>query len=120
MGKLGGGGVGKLMGVIGVFYVTAGLFVVVVLGLIARFIGFSIFKFINYIKDELLIVLGTSSSESALPQLMEKLERLRRSQPVVGLLVPTRHSLQPRRPHIHMDLATLFIAPAPRVHPALT
>src|ERR1700716_2410888 len=80
IGKFGPAALGNLIGLIALFYVTAGLFVVVVLGLIARFVGFNIFKFLAYIKDELLIVLGTSSSESALPQLMEKLERLRRSE----------------------------------------
>src|SRR6202795_554440 len=76
IGKFGPAALGNLVGLIAVFYMTAALFVFVVLGLIARFVGFSIFKFILYIRDELLIVLGTSSSESALPQLMEKLERL--------------------------------------------
>jgi aerobic C4-dicarboxylate transport protein len=71
------------------FYLTSILFVVVVLGIVARIAGFSIFRFVGYIKDELLIVLGTSSSESALPQLMEKLERLGCSKSVVGLVVPT-------------------------------
>src|SRR5258707_591087 len=104
--------IGNLVGLIALFYVTAGLFVVVVLGLIARFIGFSIFKFINYIKDELLIVLGTSSSESALPQLMEKLERLGCSKPVVGLVVPTGYSFNLDGTNIYMTLATLFIAQA--------
>jgi aerobic C4-dicarboxylate transport protein len=85
---------------------------VVVLGLIARFVGFNIFKFIAYIKDELLIVLGTSSSESALPQLMEKLERLGCSKPVVGLVVPTGYSFNLDGTNIYMTLATLFIAQA--------
>src|ERR1700740_1420086 len=76
VGKFGTAALVNLFGLVFLFYATAGLFVVVVLGLIARLIGFNIFKFIAYIKDELLIVLGTSSSESALPQLMEKLERL--------------------------------------------
>src|SRR4051812_41217448 len=84
IGKFGPSALGDLIGLIAVFYLTAALFVVIVLGLIARFIGFSIFKFIAYIKDELLIVLGTSSSESALPQLMEKMERLGCSKAVVG------------------------------------
>jgi aerobic C4-dicarboxylate transport protein len=84
----------------------------VVLGLIARFVGFSIFKFLAYIKDELLIVLGTSSSESALPQLMEKLERLGCSKPVVGLVVPTGYSFNLDGTNIYMTLATLFIAQA--------
>jgi len=94
------------------FYSTAALFVVLVLGLIARFVGFNIFKFIAYIKDELLIVLGTSSSESALPQLMEKLERLGCSKPVVGLVVPTGYSFNLDGTNIYMTLATLFIAQA--------
>src|ERR1700716_3947718 len=76
IGKFGTGAILNLVGLIATFYVTAGLFVLVVLGIIARIVGFSIFKFLAYIKDELLIVLGTSSSESALPSLMEKLERL--------------------------------------------
>src|SRR3989440_8730128 len=103
---------GNLVGLIAVFYVTAALFVFVVLGLIARFVGFSIFKFIIYIRDELLIVLGTSSSESALPQLMEKLERLGCSKPVVGLVVPTGYSFNLDGTNIYMTLATLFIAQA--------
>src|SRR6202034_1585790 len=94
------------------FYATSALFVVIVLGLIARFIGFNIFKFIAYIKDELLIVLGTSSSESALPQLMEKMERLGCSKPVVGLVVPTGYSFNLDGTNIYMTLATLFIAQA--------
>src|ERR1700722_12249715 len=92
VGEYGPGVLGNLIGLIGLLYATAGLFVVIVLGLIARAIGFNIFKFIAYIKDELLVVLGTSSSESALPQLMEKLERLGCSKPVVGLVVPTGYS----------------------------
>src|SRR6476469_8739614 len=103
---------GNLVGLIAVFYLTAALFVFVVLGLIARFVGFSIFKFIAYIKDELLIVLGTSSSESALPSLMEKLERLGCSKPVVGLVVPTGYSFNLDGTNIYMTQATLFIAQA--------
>jgi aerobic C4-dicarboxylate transport protein len=112
IGKFGPAALGNLIGLIALFYVTAGLFVVVVLGLIARFVGFSIFKFIYYIKDELLIVLGTSSSESALPQLMEKLERLGCSKPVVGLVVPTGYSFNLDGTNVYMTLATLFIAQA--------
>jgi aerobic C4-dicarboxylate transport protein len=103
---------GNLIGLILLFYATAGLFVIVVLGLIARVVGFNIFKFIAYIKDELLIVLGTSSSESALPQLMEKLERLGCSKSVVGLVVPTGYSFNLDGTNIYMTLATLFIAQA--------
>jgi aerobic C4-dicarboxylate transport protein len=112
IGKFGPAALGNLVGLIVLFYATAGLFVVVVLGLIARFVGFNIFKFIVYIKDELLIVLGTSSSESALPQLMEKLERLGCSKPVVGLVVPTGYSFNLDGTNIYMTLATLFIAQA--------
>src|SRR5881275_2183194 len=112
IGKFGPAALGNLVGLIAVFYATAALFVFVVLGLIARFVGFSIFRFIAYIKDELLIVLGTSSSESALPQLMEKLERLGCSKPVVGLVVPTGYSFNLDGTNIYMTLATLFIAQA--------
>jgi len=112
IGKYGPAALGNLIGLIGLFYGTALLFVVVVLGLIARFVGFSIFKYISYIKDELLIVLGTSSSESALPQLMEKLERLGCSKPVVGLVVPTGYSFNLDGTNIYMTLATLFVAQA--------
>ncbi|MDA9408780.1 MULTISPECIES: C4-dicarboxylate transporter DctA [unclassified Bradyrhizobium] len=112
VGKFGPAALGNLIGLIALFYATAALFVVVVLGLIARLVGFSIFKFIIYIKDEILIVLGTSSSESALPQLMEKLERLGCSKPVVGLVVPTGYSFNLDGTNIYMTLATLFIAQA--------
>ncbi|WP_426420443.1 dicarboxylate/amino acid:cation symporter [Bradyrhizobium genosp. A] len=112
IGKFGPSALANLIGLIALFYATAALFVIVVLGLIARFVGFSIFKFIAYLKDELLIVLGTSSSESALPQLMEKLERLGCSKPVVGLVVPTGYSFNLDGTNIYMTLATLFIARA--------
>jgi aerobic C4-dicarboxylate transport protein len=116
IGRYGPQALGNLLGLIATFYVTAILFVVVVLGLVARMAGFSIFKFISYIKDELLIVLGTSSSESALPQLMEKLERLGCSKSVVGLVVPTGYSFNLDGTNIYMTLATLFIAQALGVH----
>lgn len=112
IGKFGPSALANLIGLIALFYATAALFVIVVLGLIARFVGFSIFKFIAYIKDELLVVLGTSSSESALPQLMEKLERLGCSKSVVGLVVPTGYSFNLDGTNIYMTLATLFIARA--------
>jgi aerobic C4-dicarboxylate transport protein len=94
------------------FYLTSIIFVVVVLGIVARIAGFSIFRFVRYIKDELLIVLGTSSSESALPQIMGKLERLGCSKSVVGLVVPTGYSFNLDGTNIYMTLATLFIAQA--------
>jgi aerobic C4-dicarboxylate transport protein len=112
IGKFGTGAILNLLGLILTFYVTAALFVFVVLGLIARLAGFSIFRFLGYIKDELLIVLGTSSSESALPSLMEKLERLGCSKSVVGLVVPTGYSFNLDGTNIYMTLATLFIAQA--------
>jgi aerobic C4-dicarboxylate transport protein len=112
IGKYGPAALGNLVGLIALFYATAALFVIVVLGAIARLVGFNIFKFIAFIKDELLIVLGTSSSESALPQLMEKLERLGCSKSVVGLVVPTGYSFNLDGTNIYMTLATLFIAQA--------
>jgi aerobic C4-dicarboxylate transport protein len=112
IGKYGTAALVNLLGLIALFYVTAALFVIVVLGLIAHLVGFNIFKFIAYIKEELLIVLGTSSSESALPQLMEKLERLGCSKSVVGLVVPTGYSFNLDGTNIYMTLATLFIAQA--------
>ncbi len=116
IGKYGPSVFGNLFSVIATFYLTALLFVIVVLGIIARVVGFSIFRFIAYIKDELLIVLSTSSSESALPQLMEKLERLGCSKPVVGLVVPTGYSFNLDGTNIYMTLATVFIAYAMGVH----
>ena len=92
IGKFGTGASVNLLGLVATFYFTAILLVVGVLGAIARVVGFNIFKYIAYIKEELLILLGTSSSESALPQLMEKLQRLGCSKPAVGLVVPTGYS----------------------------
>jgi aerobic C4-dicarboxylate transport protein len=112
IGRYGPTALGNLAGLIATFYLTSIIFVVVVLGIIARAAGFSIFKYLAYIKDELLIVLGTSSSESALPQLMEKMERLGCSKPVVGLVVPTGYSFNLDGTNIYMTLATLFIAQA--------
>ena len=112
IGRYGPQALGNLAGLIATFYLTSFVFVAVVLGIIARIAGFSIFRFLRYIKDELLIVLGTSSSESALPQMMEKLERLGCSKPVVGLVVPTGYSFNLDGTNIYMTLATLFIAQA--------
>ncbi|WP_377705840.1 dicarboxylate/amino acid:cation symporter [Pseudoduganella sp. UC29_71] len=99
----------KLMGS---FYLTCFLFIFIVLGSIAKFTGFSIGRFINYIKEELLIVLGTSSSESALPSLMRKLEKLGCAKPVVGLVVPTGYSFNLDGTNIYMTMAALFVAQA--------
>ncbi len=94
------------------FYLTALLFVVGVLGAIAALTGFSIFKFLLYIKDELLTVLGTSSSEAALAPLMEKLERLGCSKSVVGLVVPSGYSFNLDGTNIYLTMAAMFVAQA--------
>jgi aerobic C4-dicarboxylate transport protein len=116
VGAFGLGSLVNLAALIATFYLTSILFVVIVLGAIARFTGFSIFRFIAYIKDELLIVLGTSSSETALPQLMQKMERLGSSRAVVGLVVPTGYSFNLDGTNIYMTLATLFLAQATNTH----
>ncbi|MCB4364267.1 dicarboxylate/amino acid:cation symporter [Hydrogenophaga taeniospiralis] len=100
---------GKLMGT---FYLTCLLFVFVVLGIISRLHGFSIVKFIRYIKEELLIVLGTSSSESVLPRMMEKMENLGAKKSVVGLVIPTGYSFNLDGTSIYLTMAAVFIAQA--------
>jgi aerobic C4-dicarboxylate transport protein len=105
-----------MLKLIGAFYLTAFLFVAIVLGSIARLCGFSLWRFISYIRDELLIVLGTSTSEAALPQLMEKLERLGCPKGVVGLVVPTGYSFNLDGTNIYMTLAVLFLAQATNTH----
>ena len=112
IGQYGVQSLANLAALILTFYGTSLLFVLVVLGLIAWAAGFSIFGLIRYIKDELLLVLGTSSSESALPLLMEKLERAGCPKPVVGLVVPTGYSFNLDGTNIYMSLAALFIAQA--------
>jgi aerobic C4-dicarboxylate transport protein len=102
----------NLIALIATFYLTSTLFVLLVLGTIARFAGFSIIRFIAYIKDELLIVLGTSSSETVLPQIIQKMEHLGASRSVVGLVVPTGYSFNLDGTNIYMTLATLFLAQA--------
>ncbi|MBV8380014.1 MAG: dicarboxylate/amino acid:cation symporter [Paucibacter sp.] len=112
IGKYGLASLKPLLMLIGSFYGTAIFFVLVVLGIIARLAGFSILRFIVYIREELLIVLGTSSSEAALPHLMSKMERLGCSKPVVGLVVPTGYSFNLDGTNIYMTLAVIFIAQA--------
>jgi aerobic C4-dicarboxylate transport protein len=97
-------------------YVTCLLFVFVVLGVIARVIGFSLPRFLKYISEEILIVLGTSSSESALPKIMEKLEAIGCPKPVVGLVIPTGYSFNLDGTSIYMTMAALFVAQASGVH----
>ena len=107
---------GKLMAT---FYVTSLLFVLIVLGLVLRWAGLNIFRFLRYLREEILIVLGTSSSESALPLLMRKLERLGCPESVVGLLVPMGYSFNLDGTSIYLTLATLFIAQATNTHVTL-
>ena len=116
IGKYGIGSLVQLGALVATFYVTAILFVLVVLGTIAWLSGFSILKFLAYIREELLIVLGTSSSESVLPQMIEKLERLGARKSVVGLVIPTGYSFNLDGTNIYMTLATLFLAQATNTH----
>ena len=115
IGKYGVGSLANLGALIATFYLTSLLFVIVVLGAVARLNGFSIFRLIAYLKAELLLVLGTSSSEAALPSLMEKLERAGCAKPVVGIVVPTGYSFNLDGTTISMTLAALFIAQATNV-----
>jgi len=112
IGAYGLGSLVNLGALIATFYATSVLFVLLVLGTIARLSGFSILRFIAYIKDELLIVLGTSSSETVLPHMMQKMERLGASKSVVGLVIPTGYSFNLDGTNIYMTLATLFLAQA--------
>jgi aerobic C4-dicarboxylate transport protein len=107
---------GKL---IACFYATSILFVVLILGVVMRWAGLSLFKFIRYIREEIFIVLGTSSSESALPLMMHKMERLGCSKSVVGLVVPMGYSFNLDGTSIYLTLACLFIAQATNTHVTL-
>jgi len=112
IGKYGIESLANLAGLVATFYLTSAIFVVVVLGIVAKLAGFSIFKLIRYLRAELLLVLGTSSSESALPSLMDKMERAGCQKSVVGLVVPTGYSFNLDGTNIYMTLAALFIAQA--------
>ncbi|MET1028691.1 MAG: dicarboxylate/amino acid:cation symporter [Dongiaceae bacterium] len=112
IGKYGIGSVINLAMLVGTFYLTSVVFVLVVLGAIARYNGFSILRLVRYIKDELLLILATSSSEAALPNLIEKMQRAGCSKPVVGLVVPTGYSFNLDGTNIYMTMAALFIAQA--------
>jgi aerobic C4-dicarboxylate transport protein len=120
IGKYGVKSLIPLASLVGSFYLTCALFVLIVLGAVARFTGFSILRFLSYIKEELLIVLGTSSSESALPALMRKLEKLGCPKSVVGLVVPTGYSFNLDGTNIYMTMAALFIAQATNTELTLT
>lgn len=112
IGEFGIGSLISLVALVGTFYLTSLLFIVLVLGLVARLTGFSIFALIKYLREELLLVLGTSSSEAALPSLMEKMEIAGCRKTVVGLVVPTGYSFNLDGTNIYMTLAALFIAQA--------
>ncbi|MGQ0699328.1 MAG: dicarboxylate/amino acid:cation symporter [Panacagrimonas sp.] len=120
IGKYGLDSLGPLAKLMGGFYLTCALFVLVVLGAIARLTGFSILRFIRYIREELLLVLGTSSSESALVPLMQKLERLGCSKSVVGLVVPAGYSFNLDGTNIYLTMAAIFVAQALNVDLTLT
>lgn len=112
IGKYGIDSVANLALLVITFYVTSIIFVLLILGTVAKYNGFSIFKLLRYIKYELILVLGTSSSEAALPTLMQKLEKLGCAKPVVGLVVPTGYSFNLDGTNIYMTMAALFIAQA--------
>ncbi len=116
VGKFGVGALLSLAKLMGTVYITMGVFVFVVLGLILKMYNIKIWDFLKYIKEELLIVLGTSSSEAALPALMEKLERMGCSKPVVGLVVPAGYSFNLDGTTIYLSMATIFLAQAYGVH----
>jgi len=120
IGAYGLGSLVNLLQLIATFYLTSILFVLLVLGTIAHFAGFSILRFIAYIKDELLIVLGTSSSETVLPHMMQKMEHLGASKSVVGLVIPTGYSFNLDGTNIYMTLAILFLAQATNTPLTLT
>jgi aerobic C4-dicarboxylate transport protein len=117
--KYGVGTLANLAGLVATFYLTSLLFVLVVLGTVAWFAGFNILHLIRYLRAELLLVLGTSSSEAALPSLIEKMEQAGCRKSVVGLVVPTGYSFNLDGTNIYMTLAALFIAQATNVHLSL-
>ena len=112
IGKYGLGSLFSLGKLMGAFYLTCLIFVFVVLGIVSRLNGFSVFKFVRYIREELLIVLGTSSSESVLPRMMEKMENLGARKSVVGLVIPTGYSFNLDGTSIYLTMAAVFIAQA--------
>lgn len=120
IGAYGISSIGNLMLLIATFYITALLFVILVLGAVARYNGFSIIDLVRYIKDELWLVLGTSSSEAALPSLMAKMEKAGCEKSVVGLVIPTGYSFNLDGTNIYMTLAALFIAQACNIELTLT
>jgi aerobic C4-dicarboxylate transport protein len=120
IGRYGVASLGPLIRLIATFYVTCILFVLIVLGAVAFFAGFNIIKFLFYIKEEILLVLAVSSSEPALPTLMQKMEKLGCSRALVGLVVPTGYTFNTDGTSIYMTLAALFVAQATNTHLTLT
>jgi aerobic C4-dicarboxylate transport protein len=112
VGNYGLASLNKLLALMAGFYLTAGFFVVVVLGLILRFAGVSIFRYLRYIREELLLVLGTSSSETALPRIMKKMEKLGCAKSTVGLVIPAGYSFNLDGTNIYMTMAAVFLAQA--------
>lgn len=120
VGKYGLASLGPLVRLMSTLYITSILFVVVLLGFIARLAGFRILRFLWYLREEILLVLATSSSEPALPNLMTKLERLGCSKALVGLVVPTGYTFNADGTSLYMTLAALFVAQATNTHLTLT
>jgi aerobic C4-dicarboxylate transport protein len=116
VGRFGIASLGPLIKLIATFYIASILFVVIVLGAIASAFGFNIFKFLRYIKEEILLVLAVSSSEPALPTLMGKMERLGCSEALVGLVVPTGYTFNTDGTSLYMTMAALFVAQATNTH----
>lgn len=116
VGKYGIASLAPLAKLITTFYVTSAVFVLLVMGGVARFAGFGILRFLLYIKEEVLLVLATSSSETALPTLMAKLEKLGCSKSLVGLVVPTGYTFNTDGTSLYMTLAALFVAQATNTH----
>src|SRR6202043_360630 len=116
IGKYGIASLGPLARLVGTFYLTSILFVLLVLGAIARVAGFNILMFLLYIKEEILLVVATSSSETALATLMEKLEALGCSRSLVGLVVPTGYTFNTDGSSLYMTLAAFFVAQATNTH----
>ena len=120
VGRYGVHSLAPLVRLMGSFYLACVLFVLIVLGCVARLTGFSILRFLRYIRDELLIVLGTGSSEAALPQLMQKLEALGCARRVVGLVIPLGYSFNLDGTNIYMTMAALFVAQALNINLTLS
>jgi aerobic C4-dicarboxylate transport protein len=116
VGKYGIASLGPLARLIAIFWITSTLFVLIVLGAITQIAGFGIVRFLLYIKEEILLVLATSSSETAIPTLMEKLEKLGCSKSMVGLIVPTGFTFNTDGTSLYMTLAALFVAQATNTH----